>query len=234
METTELIEKGIAKNLNKSDQEDFNNRISTDLDFAKKVKDEAYILNALDEVKAEELKQRLERIEEEDTQNRTHPLLKWAAVFAFFMMGATWFLWSNQQTTEELFLSYYTIYPNVEAPIVRSDANQQGAWRLYDNENYNDAYLQFQYSVSQGNTDEATWFYLGVCALELNHYNQATQAFTNVIDKKDGKYAPQASWYLALTNLKSKNLDEAKILLVNIGNSSSSYASKANELLSKF
>lgn len=236
METAELIENGLDKNTSKENLEELKTRMSTDPDFSRQVKEETLVLNAFDEIKAMELKQRLENIEsdimdEQNEKSNFHPMLKWAAVFALFMMLSTWFFFKESQSSQELFITYYTIYPNVEQPVVRSDANQQGAWRLYSSGNYDDAYQQFQYSLRNGNTNEASWFYLGICAIELNRFNQAEQAFNKVISINEGRYLEQARWYMALTYLKANRNNEAKLALQQIESTNSSYSVKASELL---
>lgn len=238
MEASEYIEKGLGQNLSKAEQENYKSKISTDPDFAKQVKEESYLLNALDEIKSQELKLHMDKLEkgidsENTTQSSTHPLLKWAAVFAFLAMASTWFLFNATHSSQDLFASYYTVYPNVENPVVRSAANQQGAWRLYSSGNYEDAYQQFQYSLSNGNTNEAGWFYLGICAIELDRFNQAEEAFNKVLTMKDGRYQEQAKWYLALNYLKADKLGQAKNMLLQINKSTSTYAPKAGELLNE-
>lgn len=233
---TVYIEDYFNQTLSESDRTSFEGRLKSDADFAKQVKEQALLINAFDEIQALNLMNRFSEIEiaiENKSSSSFHPMLKWAAVFALFMMVSTWFIWNNQQTNEELFLAYYTIYPNIESPAVRSDANQQGAWRLYNEGEYEDAYQQFQHSVSNGATDEATWFYLGVCALELNRYNQAREAFKEVVSLQNGKYFEQAKWYLGLNYLKDGKHDEAKIIFEEVASSNTSYAKKARELVSK-
>jgi len=232
---TTFIEDYFNQNLSEDDRRTFENRLKSDNDFAQKVKSHALLINAFDELQALELIANLNKIEAElegETEKSSfHPMLKWAAIFALFMMISTWFIWNKQQCNEELFIAYYTIYPNVETPIVRSDANQQGAWRLYSSGNYEDAYQQFQHSIGNGQNDEATWFYLGACALELNRYNQAEKAFKQIIEQNGDRYTEQANWYLALTYLKADKKAKSISLLQKIEQSNSSYAKKATELL---
>ncbi len=234
---TDYIEDYFYQRLSKDERRTFEDRLKSDAAFTQEVKVHALLTNAFDELQAIELIQNFSKIEtnlEVETSNSGfHPMLKWAAAFALFMMISTWFIWNNQQTNEELFLAYYTIYPNVEAPAVRSDANQQGAWRLFNNGEYEDAHQQFQHSISNGQNDVATWFYLGVCALELNRYNQAEEAFKNVITLPNGKYNKQAQWYLSLNFLKNSKRKEAKEALKKVIESNSSYSKKARELASK-
>lgn len=238
MEISDYIEKHLNENIGETEKKEFENKLTSDPDFAKKVKEDVLVMNAFDEIKAGELMEKMKEIDSEvdlenSGQSKFHPMLKWAAIFGFLMMLSTWFFFNRTHSSQDLFLAYYTTYPNVENPVVRSDANQQGAWRLYSNGNYEDAYLQFQYSLRNGNPNEAGWFYLGICAIELDRFNQAEMAFNKVLSAEDGRYKEQAQWYLALSYLREDKLTEAKNKLLEIEKSTSTYAPKSSELLSK-
>jgi tetratricopeptide (TPR) repeat protein len=234
--TSDYIEEYLNHQLTIEERTRFDEKLAVDEDFAREVEEHVRLFNSFDEMKAQELLLRFGNIEQEleggkERQFGFPVYLKWAAtVTVLAVLSLVVYLYTNN-SNQDLFLAYYTTYPNVESPVLRSDAGGEAVWRLYENGDYEMAYQQFEQALIIDGQDLASQFYLGICALELNKLNAAEEAFANVAADKEGAYFEQAQWYLALTYLKVEKQDIAIQGLEEIITTNSGYSKKASALL---
>jgi len=73
----------------------------------------------------------------------------------------------------------------------------------------------------------------GVIHLELNHFDLAKEEFNKILTVNDALFKQDASWYLGLTYLKAKEINQSKIVLNKIVEENSFYSEKASKLLLK-
>ena len=71
---------------------------------------------------------------------------------------------------------------------------------------------------------------IGICQLELEQFENASQTFTSV---NNPLYKDQAQWYMAMTFLKQSDLTSARTILELIEKGDFNYE-KAQDLLSSF
>ena len=234
--TSDYIEEYFNHKLSTEEQRDFEEKLKSDKDFAKEVEEQALLINAFDEMQAQELLRRFGKIEEELEGGKVKQFgfpvyLRWAAAIAVLAVVSLVVYLNSNNSGKELFLAYYIPYPNVESPVSRSEAEGNAVWQSYERGDYKAAYQQFDRALEIDAADLASQFYLGICALELNKLKVAEKAFTTVAAVKNATYAEQAEWYLALSYLKEGKRKKARGSLEEIIATNSSYTGKAKSLL---
>ena len=234
--TSDYIEDYINHQLPEEERKRFDERLTSDAFFAEEVKKYIYMINSFDETQAQSLSKRFKQIEEDiEMQEETgfgFPIyLRWAAAVAVIATLSVVAYLNVGKSQEELFLAYYTVYPNVDSPISRSESNNETVWLDFENGNYQVAYKQFNEKVMANDNDDTSWFYLGICAMELDLLSEAETAFTKVSSVNESKYKEQAQWYLALNYLKAGDNPKSINTLKEIESSGSYYGTKAKELL---
>lgn len=235
--TSDYIEDYINHQLTEEERNKFDERLNSDVLFAAEVKRYIYLINSFDETQAQSLLKRFKQIEEEierpeKTAIRFPLYLRWAAAVAVLATLSVVAYLNVGMSDKELFLAYYTVYPNVDSPVSRSVGSNAAVWIDYENGNYQDAYKQFYTRAMANDSDDTSWFYLGICAMELDLLPEAEAAFVKVSSVNKSKYKEQAQWYLALNFLKAGDKSRSKDTLKEIELSGSSYGIKAKDLLS--
>ena len=150
------------------------------------------------------------------------------------MLIAITFLLPGQQSTDELFASYFTPYPNVFEPTVRGNdvaTVRTQAFQAYERKDYQTAALGFEALLSV-KEDPGILLLLGNSNLMLGKAKEAQENFVTLINKYDDLDL-QAKWFLSLSYLKSGDKENARKILEELGETEISYASKAKELLEK-
>ena len=234
--TSDYIEEYLSNKLSVEEGRSFDEKLKADEEFAKEVEEQAMLFNAFDEMQAQELLRRFGNIEQEldggkEKQFGFPVYLRWAAAVAVLAVVSLVVYLNTTTSSKDLFLAYYTPYPNVESPVSRSEAEGNAVWQLYENGDYKAAYQQFEQALVVNEADLASRFYLGICALELNRFAVAEEVFSTVAADKNGTYAEQAEWYLALSYLKDGKRKKARRSLDKIIVAESSYSEKAKALL---
>ena len=234
--TSDYIEEYLNHKLSAEELKSFEEKLKADEEFAKEVEEHAMLFNAFDEMQAQELLLRFGNIEQEleggkEKQFGFPIYLRWAAAVAVLAVVSLVVYLNTTNSNKDLFLAYYAPYPNVESPVSRSEAEGNAVWQLYENGDYKTAYQQFEQALVVNEADLASRFYFGICALELNRLKVAEEAFVIVAADKNGTYAEQAEWYLALSYLKDGKRKKAELSLEKIIAAESSYGEKAKALL---
>lgn len=234
--TSDYIEEYLNHQLSEEERERFDEKLKSYKDFAHEVKEQTMFFNSFDEMQAQELLLRFGNIEQEleggkENQFGFPVYLKWAAAVAVLAVVSLVVYLNISNSNKDLFLAYYTTYPNVESPVSRSETGGENVWRLYEKGDYKQAYQLFEQALIIDSQDLASQFYLGICALELNRLTVAEEAFAKVASDKEGAYFEQAQWYLALTYLKAGKQQKVIRTLEEIIVTKSSYTKKAELLI---
>jgi tetratricopeptide (TPR) repeat protein len=233
--TADQIEAYLNNEISKEERSRFDEKLKTDQNFAGEVEAYAKLFNAFDEIQAQSLVAGFNKIEEEQEGGKEGRLgfpvyLRWAAGLVFLATLGFLVYLNSGNSDKELFLAYYTVYPNVENPVARSESSPEDVWFFYESGNLAEASKLFKRRIADNDADAVSWFYLGICELEMDRINEAEHAFTKVIARRDNKYYEQAQWYLALSYLKAGRRSEAIAALEVIESSSSAYKAKATKL----
>ena len=114
--------------------------------------------------------------------------------------------------TDELFERYYDAPPLSRT--TRSDAQVENVYMKalehYKNERFADAAKLFEQVVELNKYNIPAHMGAGVSNLENNQPEKAKGSFKEIIGQEDNLYIDQATWYLGLCYLKTRNLDNAR------------------------
>ena len=105
----------------------------------------------------------------------------------------------------------------------------QQAEQAYNDKDYAQANRLLQDYLVTDPDNQRVLFYKGICALELDNYDAAIEAFDE-IHSGSSAFQSNGTWYLALTYLKQNQKDKVIEYLVLIGEESAYYG-KAKELM---
>lgn len=235
-----LVEKYFDAELNAEEMNIFNKRVEEDDNFKALVVREKIIIGAIRNQGLLDNLQYLKTIEEKIQGDQSHEatgIKNWyyyAAAAVVTLLITVTFLLPSQQSSDELFASYFTTYPNVFEPTVRgsnSTTNRAEAFQAYEQKDYQKAAAGFN-DLLREKEEPGILLLLGNSNLMLDDAKQAQENFVTLINKYDELDLP-AKWYLSLSYLKSGDKENARKILRELGETDISYASKAKELLEK-
>jgi TolA-binding protein len=155
-----------------------------------------------------------------------------AATVGILVVAIAWL--SAPQDPNKLFQSYFKPYPNAFSPGVRSRherTQRRQALQAYEQGDYKTAALGLKQSYND-HPEPGLLLLLGNANLTLGHVQEAEENFNTLIKNYDDLDL-QAKWYLSLCYLKNGDMERAKIMLKELGETEISYASRAKELLEK-
>ena len=148
------------------------------------------------------------------------------------MLLSFWYLSKKETFThQELYAKYYTKYTIEEDQRNGGEEKLNDIFIHYKNESF-DIVINQTEEFSMKSIPSSYRLLLGISYLELNKLERAKFTFQSIIDEQDVIFIDQALWYLALTELKSNNIEIVKNLLNKImTDSSSDHYENANNLL---
>jgi tetratricopeptide (TPR) repeat protein len=204
---------------------------------------EVYLKTQKNTPETTHLKAKLNAVYEEFKHNqskksRKSALLGIAASLAV-LVGLSVFLpryFFKDTSNEELYHSYYSAYPCVFNKRGCNQEEESVTWKQavnrYQQEKYPEALVLFnQLSDSAGRHDIAD-FLAGICYMELDSMDQAKRSFIQIAKRPGSLVHDHALWYLGLTCLQLDQRPEAVQALSSIGNQSSEFYDKAQQILS--
>ncbi|MCA1763861.1 MAG: hypothetical protein LC664_12840 [Flavobacteriales bacterium] len=183
-----------------------------------------------------ELKEKLRRLDEQSGDKRN---LSWllAAASIVVILGAVWFfaVYSNQPDYNELYAERFDAYPNVVAPLERSQSSESPelvvrAFSEYDNEAYGEAHLSFRELYKEDGSEFAI-FYSGVSLMAMGEYDKAIGEFKRQSEWENTEFDAASKWYLALAHLKKGEREMALGYLEELKNSDHRLSREAVELI---
>ena len=238
-----LVEKYFDAELNDTELRSFTMRMQSDENFKLLVEQEKALIAA---IRYEGAAANLEYLDElESKLQKETPIRlgsgssKWyyyaaAAVIGMTILVAV-FMNSFNENPDQLFQAYFTPYPNMFEPTLRSseasDSKRANAFQAYEQGNYQKAAALFT-ELLKDNKDAGMLLLLGNSNMMLGNLDEAKANFITLNEDFDD-LDMQAKWYLSLCYLKSGETDKAQALLKELGDTEISYATKAKELLEK-
>lgn len=159
-----------------------------------------------------------------------------AATLTLVLVSSAILLYVNNKSYSagELYSMYYKPYDsyvNVRSGKINSDDIFINALIKYEKMDFVDASTLFKQVLDIDKTNIASNFYAGVCYIETQKFEKASESFQFIINHNDNLFVEQAKWYLALSYLKSNQKEIAKKHFEAIVNSQSYYKEKATEIL---
>lgn len=234
----EIIERYFDNELTKQEIAGLQERLKTDPELKKLFDREKLLINTIRFNAANNNLQFLKKLESSLPQQGTRRFRNWyyyaaAACLTLFVLVGIYLPFSNE-TPQELYADYFVPYPNVFEPTLRSGAGQSAraeAFQAYENGDYGKAATLFAGLLKEKN-DPGVLLLLGNSNLALGKTAEAKQNFYDLINQYDDLDI-QAKWFLSLCYLRTGEVEQARELLNELGNTEVSYAGKAKELLKK-
>lgn len=231
-----LFENYLNKELSLDEITAFENRLRNDVAFKKQFeayKETTQFLNLRFSAQAPDFKENLKTIAanhfKEAAKKDVKVFLlqsKWFAIAAVLVvfMGVLFF----NQSANPTFSDYNT---HNEAQLVErsaQNASLQAAQEAFNTKKYDEAVVLFENVLLENSTSEIELYY-GISLLEIDKTKEAEKIFTSL---KNGNsvYKEEAIWYLALSSLKQKKLEDCKKYLQQITKDAEKY-SVAQKLL---
>ncbi|GJM31957.1 MAG: hypothetical protein DHS20C18_09580 [Saprospiraceae bacterium] len=192
----------------------------------------------------EQLLTRLDhKIDSQSVKNRNiysiwrSPALKVAAAAVLLLLPAYYLLQPNFHPS-----NYSTAYfEHLPSAIPNTGTKKGGeniqtekvlALEAYNNKDYQTAIPSLKRYLDQNPKDQEVRFYYGIALLGQEKHKAAKDAFSQVVTRPpSADYLENAKWYLALTLLDLKEMDQARHLLMTIQQEKGAYTNKAEKLL---
>lgn len=237
-----LVEKYFEAELSESELEQITMRIESDENFKMLVEQEKALIGAIRHQGLQENLQYLKTLEANIHENiqlkPNSPVKKWyylaaAATVGIVIVGKI-LLTSLSESPDKLFEAYFTPYPNMFEPTLRgtSTATQRTeAFQAYEQKDYQKAAVLFK-ELLKTNKEPGILLLLGNSNLILGNIEEAKENFTTLNQDFDELDMP-SKWFLSLCYLKSGDVEHARKILKELGETEVSYATKAKELLEK-
>ena len=167
-----------------------------------------------------ELKNRLKELDKEIVKKQEKTALQlaktttisvrsWLSIAAGLSIIIAMFWWWNTQpyNTDELFAQYYEPFPNVVAPLVKSETSSteyEIAFQSYEQGNYEQAVdLLTKIESEEGQ------FYLGLAYLGQENATKAISHLVSTAKQPTNRFYQASQWYLALAYLKTNQPSKA-------------------------
>lgn len=229
------FEKYCNNEMSQEEQLEFENQLQNDADIQQKFeiyKDANKFLETKFSSETAAFKQNLEAISKEHfaekVEKKTKVIafkpLQYAVAASVAILVGSWFYMQNN-------IPQYGDYSTPETAmfVERSvgDANLKEAQNAFNTKDYKKAVASFE-KVTNLKNPELQYFY-AISLIETNNYVKAEMLLNNI---KSGTsvYKDKATWYLALSNLKQKKLQDCKTYLKQLPADAEDY-DKAQELL---
>ncbi|MEK6477071.1 tetratricopeptide repeat protein [Catalinimonas sp. 4WD22] len=237
----ELIEQYLGDSLDAEERTLVEQRLASDPEFKRRV-EMMRELNDMYSSEAEDFRALLERTYQEYEQEKPQTSFVkqyWlvAASVTIALLIAAYFLFlSNAADLQQLYAENFSLPP--DNLTVRTELPEQelinAAMENYTNGQHQQASVLFAQALEAQPDSIPILFYSAVNHMALEEMEQAVSQLQEVTAQGNSSYLMPARWYLALVYLQMNQQAEAERVLIELQNSSSSYADKAEELLEEF
>lgn len=209
MEKEVLIQKYNRGELTPLEEAEFKRLLKTDTEFKALFKEFTDVNKVIESLEKDELKAQLKKLENKTKQNNLKKWLIAASVIIFLGLGSSYYFIEKQDTSATLYATYFDVYPNVLAPVVRGEEELQPlskAMLAYENGQYDKA-LELLETILVTNKNENIRFYKAMCLLNKSKTEDALLELNNL---EETKFKQQVLWYKALIYLKQDNIKKSK------------------------
>jgi predicted negative regulator of RcsB-dependent stress response len=251
---TEIIDRYLNGELSEEELKDFNKLLESDLQLRRELSLEKDLNKIILETDIYEFGNKVKATREAMLLQKPNPngfdktvrlrskkwyLLAASIIVLVGLLGYLYFLQNQQISSEKLFLQYYSKYhSDIAARSGDEISNDPFILGLneYEDDNYNDAIRYLNQEINEDSLNFTAQLYLGISYMEKNNLDKAIDVFKSIINESGNMFIGQAKWYLALTYLKTDDVDyreETKNLLSSIIQNKGDRAKEALELLDK-
>jgi len=238
-----LLEKYFDAELSDAEMKHFTSRMENDENFKTLFEREKALIGAIRHQGIQENLQYLKTLEESfkesDKPVRSLVARKWyylaAAALVGILVVSKMLVTTFSPTPKQLYEAYFTPYPNLFEPTVRSSeaapSVRSEAFQAYEQKDYRKAVSLFNELLST-KEEPGILLLLGNANLILGNVEAAKENFIR-LNKDFDTLDMQSKWYLSLCYLRSGDIEQARNMLKELGETEISYAEKAKELLKK-
>ncbi len=216
MERNQLLFEQIEAYLNKELTEEqhlaFQKRMEVDPILKEEVQNHKALKEAMVDMDSVDLRKKLQKIAFSDQEidaaivapkKKRFPIWQIAASI-LLLLGITAFFWlNNTSSNNDLFETYYTVYPTEDTMRGEQLLDLNIALKSYENGNYSIAISQLKPFIEKYKEKTELKIFLGNCYLNTGNEKEAIGVFKKF--KWEEKYYEDAQWYLALSHLKLNN-----------------------------
>jgi hypothetical protein len=231
----ELINKYFEKSLTERELVEFNQRLEVDAEFNAYFEFQKSVQSAIRSKERAEIKNLVASFEKPKYKNGWW---KYAAAAVMVIVGGLVVFQQNifKPSPSELYLSYYQTYPNIVAPNVRGE-NQENlktkAFLAYDSGDFQTAAQLFGELKTQ-TSEYYAFFYEGISYLEINKPEKTIALFKNKnFTNRDDQLEVYRKWYLALAFLKTEKKEQSVEILKGLSITENPQKEQALKLLDK-
>lgn len=222
----------IQGRLSDADRSVFETQMENDPSFASEVEEYKNMKTAIKSSERNELKSRFQELERNRTRKSWYGKFAIAAsVIILFGVGSLFFL--KGTSGKELYADNFEIYPNVIAPITRSNEPTRKEYQYfvaYEKGEYSLAIAGFQEQLKVDDNQDIR-FYLGMALLNKGEKTKSLRELGKIKKEKTTFY-PQALWYSALIYIEKEDFVNAHECLNELSKLNTIYKKKeVNELL---
>lgn len=167
------------------------------------------------------------------------PLKSWymiAATISLLIVAVLgWWKFGMQDSSEELYASYYQPYPDILTSRGSSgETLLNEALYYYESGNYELAIEKLNKVLADDQDNNELRFYLGQAYLANNDALKAQTVFRSLLDQNNFALYDASEWYLALASLKTGNIIATKEVLQQINrNTNHAYREKSKQLIER-
>lgn len=232
-EQADKIQHYINGQLTGSELEAFEIYLRENLEFQEEVRSQMIIQSASSLMRDEELKERMNAIEDQiSTKNSVNykVFIRWAAILLLVTLPLYYFIAESGKSNQDLYIAYFEPYPNVLGPTRDENTIVIDGMVDYETEAYSQAANKLLKALAANPQNNGIRLYLGISLMNTDRFDEAISVLKAMPD--DSRFIHQAKWYESLAYL-AVNKPDAAIRLLEELEIESSYDSKTKELLSE-
>ena len=231
-----LIEAYFSNRLSPDEQKELEDLLSKDKKLKSEFDFQVEVREAIRNKHHRELKDKFRRLDKESGSNKS---FKWLAAAAsiIILLGLGWFygIYSTQTDYNALYTAHFEVYPNVVAPVERSQSDEssdlvQQAFSRYENGEFEEAYTSFE-KLQETEGYEYAVFYAAVSRMASGNYDEAIGYFKSAENWKNPEFEHASKWYLALAYFKKEDKNTALHYLRELQKSDNSFRQEAADLI---
>lgn len=220
----ELISNYLAGQLPGAEAEEFRQRLK-DPSFQQEVELQRELAEAVGRREASRLKALLRAeeaaIEEEPVPAARRPgarrrrFIRLAAAAALLLLAAAFWFLGREPAPADLYASYFEPRKNTLVVVQRAEGEEslvQQAFRLYENEEYEEALEAFAALPDTASNDDVA-FYRANALMAVGRTGEAIPILQEVLRRGESQYPDPAKWYLALAYIDEAQYAAARPLL---------------------
>lgn len=235
----EKIDLYLSDQMSEADRLAFEAAMSTDQQLQQQVEDQAHLRGIVRSYGAEQLKKRLQKIEQQSTGTTKNPYWWLYLIIGLILAGlAYWVVQSEEEaaTPQQLYAQYYQPFQ----PLGLNTRNQSAeGWQsefisAYQTKDYKASLAMFANRPDSLSSEKQYELMAAIAYLETDQKGAAVSLFAAVASSEDHYFSDEGNWYLGLLQLESGNVSQAKTYLEKVAeDDQSEYQQQAKDLLER-